>query len=210
MNGEIKMRVYCIKKSDYLAHSGVKGMKWGQRKDGRARGATNSKRAATLKKKVAKGRTAVLEALGLKKKTPPPSASDLNKKDIIRRGDVKQAYAKRHEFTDKELQSVINRYNKEQELRKLTVDAGNQKIKNLSSKIDTTTDVVVKSSKLWNAGARVVNYISEADLPIISIGSGDDRNRRNEVREAKEKRKAESEANNKKAESEAKDEDKKS
>ena len=55
-----------------------------------------------------------------------------------------------------------------------------------------------------------MNSISEADLPIISIGSGDDRNRRNEVREAKEKRKAESEANNKKAESEAKDEDKKS
>lgn len=167
------MRVYCIDRFDYLEHSGVKGMRWGHRKDGRSRGATNNKRAETIKKKVSKGRTAVMEALGLKKKpVPPPSSSDLNKKDIIRKGDVKTAYARRREFTDNELQSVINRYNKEQELKKLAVTSNRERVESITRGMDTATNFITTGSKLYNAGARIANATGKTELPIVDLNGG--------------------------------------
>lgn len=90
--------MYIIKYPDQLIHYGVKGMRWGVRKDGNLISKLSDRR---LSKKVAK----------IEKK---------RNKALSVRSSAKYTYKQRKYLTDDELRSRINRINMERQLRDLS------------------------------------------------------------------------------------------
>lgn len=121
---------------DYLAHYGVKGMKWGVRKVVRSIG--RSRRNAAARRKANK---------------------KLKKKEERARAASRKAYQNRHTLSDAELDKRIARVRKEKALRDLTkadLDSGNDFIRNVVEKsADKVAPVVVSGAGLYFVNAVV-------------------------------------------------------
>lgn len=93
-----------VSDTDYFAHHGVKGMKWGIRKErpssGRSSKGSGSEARSTVSRKTAK---------------PDTRSEDRKRYDEIRS-------KKRHEMSDEELKAVIGRMNMERQYRQLDED----------------------------------------------------------------------------------------
>lgn len=128
-----------------LKHHGIKGQKWGV-ENGPPYPLDYSKLSAEEKK--------------------------LAKESAIRRGDVKEAsaYKNREEFTDQELQQLMNRFNANQKLSELSTEKvknGLDKAEEIADKLGRAANIINKTSNFYNNAAKVSNALIGTDLPII-------------------------------------------
>ena len=104
---------------EFLAHFGVKGMRWGHRKDRLKGSCKTRKRKSSTKSKVKRA----------KKQQP-------TKEELIEKKDLKEISKRKNEFTTKELNEVMNRINAEERLDKMYKDSKpTTKAKNTVKKI---------------------------------------------------------------------------
>lgn len=103
-----------------------------------------------------------------------PEEKRLAKDKAIREGNVREAIKNPMEFTDQELTQLKNRFNLNEEVRKLAtkdVKSGKQRIRELSDTLDLVATVSTNGIRLYNNVAKVVNGLNEsADLPVIGGG----------------------------------------
>lgn len=119
----------------YLAHYGVKGMKWGVRKARpNSNDASKKKRNEALKKSIDKGASEIGKATGefFKQKAAPKPKVD--KRDLSK-------------YSDQELQRAVNRKNLERQYRQLTSsvsarNATNELLANIGGTILSTVVTV--------------------------------------------------------------------
>ena len=107
--------------------------------------------------------------------TPEPVFDDEEKNRIIDKGDIMSAYKYRDKFTNAELDAVINRYDKENKLKALTVanvKSGKDKVDALNAYLNTAVNLATNSINAYNMMARFVNTFSDKSLPmILDIGA---------------------------------------
>lgn len=140
---------------DFLEHSGIVGMKWGQRRyqnqDGtwtevgkqRRRRLTYGQKRK-LKKRLKKARAVAAEN---RKKQQ-------NKERILREGTAKEAYAIRDQLTDAEKQQLINRLNWDATLKNASTAERDRKIKKL---VNAATTVATVSGAVYNTANNINN-----------------------------------------------------
>lgn len=131
--------------SSELKHHGIKGQKWGV-ENGPPYPLDYSKLSDEEKK--------------------------LAKDSAVRRGDVKEAnaYKNREEFTDQELQQLMNRFSTNQRLNELSAEKVKttlDKVEDIADKIGRVSNVINKGSNFYNGAAKVSNAFFGTDLPII-------------------------------------------
>lgn len=163
--------------SDYresLEHHGVKGMRWGVRKERKSPGTKRKKRTFSEKVKVrrqkrAKDRVARAKARAEKeqqeaqKKAAKQAAVKEKKRKAILNNPT-QLYKHRREFTADEIQAAMKQFEWEKKLS----DYSKNDLKNGSEYINTMFSYVNNSINLYNAAARIANSVSEdVNLPII-------------------------------------------
>ena len=139
----------------YLCHHGIKGQKWG-------------------------------------KKNGPPYPLDYSKlskeeryqakKNAIKAGNVKEANANVDYFDNKEIQEVLDRYFKKQDLSKIAtkdIKTGKQKVEDILSVANLVVRATSTGIQVYNNTAKIRNAINKAsvgkdakDWPIIGEGGG--------------------------------------
>ena len=148
-----------MSQSDYLAHYGVPGMKWGVRKDRRASGSGSKKRGKSDSSLA--GRTTGKATVSKAQASPSSAKSKLQARREERKAvrDVKKQRKedarKRTLLSDKELDAKIERLSKEKRLKELTdseVSPGNKFVKDITG----TTGRKIAVAALTTAMATVV------------------------------------------------------
>lgn len=108
---EIKLYEYNYEKmslDDALIHYGIKGMHWGIRKDGKPQGYQGS----------GKGRGRKKSKSSISRTQKKNEWKTKSKEDIIATRDLKAMSKRKSEFSNKEIQDVLNRINTERNLDK--------------------------------------------------------------------------------------------
>lgn len=166
--------------SDYresLEHHGVKGMKWGIRKERETTGrhrAENKTRTFSEKvsqRRAKRARDRVLRAKAKsekqqreaeKKAAKQKMQKEKKRNDIL--NDPTRLYKHRREFTADEIQTAMKQFEWEQKLSNLSA----QRLKNGADFINTMFSYGNNAINLYNTAARVVNSVDEdSTLPII-------------------------------------------
>lgn len=149
---------------DYLEHYGVKGMKWGVRKERESTGSRRSSRS----KKVTNFRKR-LEAMRKRKaKKATKSKVDAEKqaaKAAKKRQDILNSptklYKHRRDYSQEEISNALKQFKWEEELRnysKKQMQAG-------KDYIDTIFQYTNSAINLYNASARIVNSFNLSEQP---------------------------------------------
>lgn len=163
--------------SDYresLEHYGVKGQRWGVRKERETSGRKRKKRTfsekvqARRKKRAAK-RVARAKARAEKqqqeaqKKSAKQQAAKEKKRQAILNNPT-SLYKHRREFTADEIQAAMKQFEWEKKLSEYSKND----LKNGAEFINTMFSYVNNGINLYNAAARIANSVSEdSKLPII-------------------------------------------
>lgn len=125
--------------TDYLAHHGIKGQRWGIRRTPEQLGHFAKETFKTAKSKIEKGR----EAFEAKRAERVAAA----KKKAIEKGQGKKIYKFRDELTTQELQDAVNRVRL------------NAQLKDLSFKRRSITDILNTAAQFNNAVANTADSI---------------------------------------------------
>ena len=130
---------------DFLEHHGIIGMKWGQ-KNGPP---------YPLSSKISTGKRLRSTVGGIKKKLPKSKKqkqkeererySKMSKEEIINTKNVKAMNQRSSEFTDQEINKVLNRLNTEDRLSKIALD-------NKPSRTKKVIDHLKKNSFIYTVG----------------------------------------------------------
>lgn len=165
---------------NHLTHHGILGMRWGvrrfQNKDGSLTAAGKKRR----KEDDENTEQETKEQYEARKKTALSSGSA---KDILEfKGDL----------TNNELQTAIARINFEKQLADISAKdtkTWQDKVKDIGDSVETIDKAAQKGIGAWNTVAKIVNSLSDTELPVID--GGDSRRKRAEEAEKKAKEKAE-------------------
>lgn len=144
---------------EYLAHHGTKGQKWGV-KHGPPY-PLDEKSKEILREKW--------------KDDISEEEKEARKKDVIATADAKAAYNNRYEFTSEEIQTIINRVTKENELLskipKDTTKSGLDKLNEWATKANSVADSAQKIGNVYNTAAAVSNAFFDTELPKIDFNN---------------------------------------
>ena len=106
---------------------------------------------------------------------PEKPFTDDDKKRIIDSGNIKEAFKYREHFTNNDIDAVINRYKKENELKALTVKnvkTGQEKVEKMTSVLKTGIGFANEGINAYNVVARLVNTFSDNEMPVVlAVGS---------------------------------------
>lgn len=155
-------------------HHGVKGMKWGVRKERKTSGSRRAKRTFSEKIKArrqqrAKNRVARAKARAEKQQqeAQKKAAKEQAKKDKKRQSILNnptQLYKHRREFTADEIQNAMKQFDWE---KKLSEHSKND-LKNGAEFINTMFQYANNTINLYNTAARIANSVSaDSKLPVI-------------------------------------------
>ena len=140
---------------NYLEHHGILGMKWGvrrfQRKDGSLTPAGKKR-------------------YGDDDKEETPEEFEARKKRALQAGSAKEVLEFQGKLTNQELNDAINRINSETRLKELATikkQTGAEAMRSVSDKIEKATDVANKSINAWNTAAKIINSLTDANMPIL-------------------------------------------
>lgn len=179
--------------SDYresLEHYGVKGQRWGVRKERKTSGRKQKKRTFSEKVKArrakraakrvarAKARAEKEQAEAQKKAAKQQAAKEKKRQSIL--NNPTSLYKHRREFTADEIQAAMKQFEWEKKLSEYSKND----LKNGAEFINTMFSYVNNSINLYNAAARIANSVSEdSKLPIIKstsdlIGKKDDKDKK--------------------------------
>lgn len=141
--------------ANYLQHHGIKGMRWGirrfQRKDGSLTPAGKKRYDDDEKEET-------------------PEEFEARKQKALSSGSAKDVLEFQGKLTNQELQTAISRINYEKQLKDLTVDqrkSAADTMKSLASKLEDVNNTANKGINLWNTAAKVLNTLTDADLPVL-------------------------------------------
>lgn len=163
--------------SDYresLEHYGVKGQRWGVRKERETSGRKRKKRTFSEKvqarrkkraaKRVARAKArAEKEQQEAQKKAAKQQAAKEKKRQAILNNPT-SLYKHRREFTADEIQAAMKQFEWEKKLSEYS----KSDLKNGAEFINTMFSYVNNGINLYNAAARIANSVSEdSKLPII-------------------------------------------
>lgn len=158
---------------DFLEHYGVKGMKWGVRKERKTSGTTRKQRTFSAKTQQrrsqrAKNRVARAKARSEKKaveekaKAEKAAAKKEKQRKAILNNPTK-LYKHRREFSAQEIQDAMKQFEWERKLSEYS----KADLKNGADYINTMFQYVNNATNLYNAAARIANSVSDTSLPII-------------------------------------------
>lgn len=158
---------------EYLEHYGVKGMRWGVRKQKeRSSGSgTSSRKKKTLNKKksLSEKRKAKREAKAAAKveKAKRKAEQEAVRKEKKRQTNLKdptKLYKHRNEYTQQEIQDALKQFEWEKKLS----DYSKQRLSNGADYINTIFKYSNNAINLYNTAARIANSVNEdSQLPII-------------------------------------------
>lgn len=167
--------------SDYresLEHYGVKGMRWGVRKERKTSGTQRKKRTFSEKVKArrkkrakdrvdrAKARAEKEQQEAQKKVAKQQAAKEKKRKSIL--NNPTQLYKHRREFTADEIQAAMKQFDWEKKLSEYSKND----LKNGAEFINTIFTYTNNAINLYNAAARIANSVNEdSRLPIIKTTS---------------------------------------
>lgn len=157
-----------------LEHHGVKGMRWGVRKERKTSGVKRKKRTFSEKVKArrqkrakdrvarAKARAEKEQQQAQKKAAKQQAQKEKRRRDIL--NNPTSLYKHRREFTADEIQAAMRQFEWEKKLSEFSKND----LKNGAEFINTMFQYVNNATNLYNAAARIANSVSEdAKLPII-------------------------------------------
>lgn len=164
---------------NYIAHHGTKGMRWGirrfQNKDG------------SLTK-------AGRKRYGVDGDEETKAQYEARKKAALSSGSAKEVLKFKGDLTNSELQTVVTRLNYEKQLSQIRddeigpvksrIDSFNETVRKGSETLDNVNKFAQKGMDVWNTTAKIVNSLSDADLPVLDGGDS----RKKKAEEAKKKR----------------------
>lgn len=153
--------------SDYresLEHHGVKGMKWGVRKERKTSSGSRRKKVAISTKERSRREKRAAKRVAIAKARAERKAAAAQKRRQKILNDPTQLYKHRREFTADEIQTAMKQFEWEQKLSSLSA----QRLKNGADFIKTMFDYSNNAINLYNAAARVANSVDEdSNLPIV-------------------------------------------
>lgn len=137
-----------------LAHFGVKGMRWGHRKDRKSSGSGRVKKNKP-KRMTKKQKKAAREA----------EIKKMSKEDIIKKKDVEAMNKRSSEFSNNEINEVLNRINTEQRLSAMAKQKSQSKVKQTlsSPEFKKIAAISLVSLPLVIYGAKTLRYTSKAN-----------------------------------------------
>lgn len=160
---------------DSLEHYGVKGMRWGVRKEAERSGRSRKKRAsfseAMRKRRQQRAKNRVARLKARSEKQAAEAKAKAEKKELAAKkkrqsilNNPTQLYKHRREFTADEIQNAMKQFEWEKKLS----DYSKNDLKNGAEFINTMFQYANNGINLYNAAARIANSVSEdSSLPII-------------------------------------------
>lgn len=158
---------------DFLEHYGIKGMKWGVRKERKTSGTKRKKRTFSDKQQArrsqrAKNRVARAKARSEKqaeeaKRKAEKAAAKKEKRRQAILNNPTQLYKHRREFSQQEIQQAMQQFDWERRLNSYSRD----QLNNGAEFINTMFKYVNNATNLYNAAARISNSLGDTNLPII-------------------------------------------
>lgn len=170
--------------TDYLAHYGILGMRWGirrfQNRDGSLTAAGrkragvgektgNARHKPSSAKKLAKQRAAALEKARQAKAAK--KEYETNKKEALAKGSAADVLKFKGDLSQQELQAAFNRINTEQLLSSIAardVKTNWDRVSSAADKIGRMTNLAGKGIEAWNTVAKINNSFSDTKLPAIN------------------------------------------
>lgn len=172
-----------VKDNSSLEHHGIQGQKWGDRNGppyplGSGDHSASEKKhlqkysfadeiKQTGKKKKKKKQKSPVDEIPDYKKLSPEEVEE-KKKRAIREGNVKEVSKNRVDFTDQEINAVINRYDLNDKLTKYSkkdIKTAMDKLNSALAKMDTIRNAGEKTFALYETIAKIMNTIAGTDLP---------------------------------------------
>lgn len=174
---------------NHLEHHGVKGMRWGHRKEKPSSGSTKKKKKKTMSQKLRAIREARAKKRVAKAKARAEKLSakkEAQRKKIL--SNPTSLYKHRKEFSYEEINDALKRFEWEEKLQNYSKN----RLKNGADYIQSMTNTAINTINLYNQAARVVNslsntdnerdlmpYIKNADLQKKKSDDKDDKNKTN-------------------------------
>lgn len=150
-----------VQNDNYLIHHGVHGQKWGVKHGP----------PYPLDEKSQKA----LRSEWRKEKKIDEKEIERRKQDVINTGDVKAAAINKFEFSEEEINRVIQRFNKQYELMSKVpeekVQTGIDKFNEWSQKAQKAGEAAKRAGEAYNVAAAFSNAFLNTELPKIDFGN---------------------------------------